>query len=316
MKRGWLAVALLLSLGMNVGIVAILLVHKIRQREAPPPAAGDLVVGPGVPMDLADRMADRLRLDGETRDRFVTIQDAFLKRAVRSRRELEGLRRELRGEMIGTQPDRERSLDLVTRSAALQSDLERAFVESILDTRELLGPIEERLYLQMLARLRPLVLGGGAGGSAREGRPSLRERGGGGPLAGGLAERQGESVLDGERGFDAPAGVPAGAFPAPPGGVPLGDGQLESDPRGRPFPGARADRLAPGADPRRQRAEELRERLEARRQRRDGPPRWSPRTGPSGLPGARSPASEGRPAGPPTEAEPAPAPEAGDSPPP
>lgn len=184
-----MGVVLLLSLGMNVGIVAMLAMHRFRER--PLPVGAELpVAGPMVPADLAERMADRLRLEGAEWSRFVAIQKSFLDRAVGGRRELEKLRQELRREMTSTAPDRSRVLDLVARSTALQAELERAFVVSVLDSRELLGPREERAYLAMLGRLRSLVVGGGPQrGSGPGGR-------GFGPAAGEAGPRDDPTLAD------------------------------------------------------------------------------------------------------------------------
>ena len=82
MKPIWLWIALLLSVGVNLGVLATVGTTHLREparwergaREERPPVA---------------RVADRLGLEGESRDAFILIQNEFFQGMQESRAELE-----------------------------------------------------------------------------------------------------------------------------------------------------------------------------------------------------------------------------------
>lgn len=148
MKRSWLVVALLLSLGVNMGILAVVGLSRAR---APRPVER-LFERSGPPSP--EHLADRLELDGETRQRFVDEQRRFFASFVELRHELVGTRHELRREVEGSSPDRTRIDELLSASAELTAALDRLFVEQVLEAREILDGRQERIYLGMLERLR------------------------------------------------------------------------------------------------------------------------------------------------------------------
>ena len=147
MKRSWVWVALLLSLGVNIGILATLGTARFRERprydgarpEGAPPFA---------------RMADHLGLEGETREQFLTIQEDLFKTTRRHRQELESLRRELRREVVSQQPDAARVEQLLEESGEVSRRLDRAMVDSVLATRRVLTPEQQQRYFRVLDRLR------------------------------------------------------------------------------------------------------------------------------------------------------------------
>ena len=148
MKRSWVVLALLLSLGVNVGILAVVGLSRTRaprpverlfDRSGPPPI---------------ERLADRLELEGETRRRFVDEQRRFFASFVELRRELAETRHELRREVGGPSPDRTRIDELLTSSAELTAELDRLFVEHVLQARDILDGRQERIYLGVVERLR------------------------------------------------------------------------------------------------------------------------------------------------------------------
>lgn len=172
MKRWWLIIALLLSLGINIGILAMLALHRPRPADdgwrggGPQPVAEHREGPRGAPEGL-ERLADRLGLAGETRQRFIEIQLQHFQATHIDRRRLQDRRRAMRQEITARNPNRERLEELVEEVAVLQRGLERSLIGMILDTRELLDERQERMYLHFLGRLRGFAAGGGGGGGGR-----------------------------------------------------------------------------------------------------------------------------------------------------
>lgn len=159
MKRWWLVIALLLSLGVNLGILAALAVRRPPRPgpEAPPPAGEQNLPDPNPegPPPRVTRLADRLGLEGEQRRRFVDLQARFFADTVRLRTQQMEAYRALRRELTSREPDRTRIESLLQESARLHLALEQAMVRNVIASREVLDPGQERLYLEVLSRLRP-----------------------------------------------------------------------------------------------------------------------------------------------------------------
>lgn len=164
MKRAWIWIALLLSVGVNIGVLASIAASRyraeariVRQRpDGPPPFA---------------RMADYLELEGEVRDRFLDTQRELFETTRRQRQELESLRHELRSEAVSDNPDIERIDRLLNQASEVGRSLDRAMVESVLETRQLLNPEQQKRYLRILERLR---MGGRRFGPHRRPRDGRR----------------------------------------------------------------------------------------------------------------------------------------------
>lgn len=147
MKRGWLWVALLLSLGVNIGVLATIGVARLRVKERwerahdhrPPPF---------------ERLAEHLRLEGEQRQRFIDIHRALFETTQRQRQELEEVRSRLRLEVMGRSPDAARVDQLLAEAAAVNQTLDRAMIESVLATREILDAEQQRRYFRVMERVR------------------------------------------------------------------------------------------------------------------------------------------------------------------
>ena len=104
MKRWWLWIVLLLSLGVNVGILTTLAVDRLRGGEAPP---ADPVSGrPARPAPGFQNLADRLGLEGERRQRFIDIQRGAFERMRGDRQRLRAARLELRRELVSGTSDK------------------------------------------------------------------------------------------------------------------------------------------------------------------------------------------------------------------
>lgn len=151
MKRAWLVIALLLSVGINIGVLATIGVARVRGertprserferfREGPPPA---------------ERLAERLELEGEDREQFVAQHQHFFETVQQVRMRQAEVRRELRQEVGSPSPDRARIDELLAQSSGLSAELERAFVDNVLAARELLDERQQRAYFGLLSRLR------------------------------------------------------------------------------------------------------------------------------------------------------------------
>jgi len=222
MSRRWLALALLLSLGVNLGIVAVLLVERTRgpappAAEAPPPAAeppplaaepppsaaeppastderpaadnpaegfpgppaGAEEPPPGgrpgperpflraaaealergeLPEGIAWRLgnlADRLGLTGEDRDRFVEIQRRFFVESHERRMRIGRLQDRFRHALGDPQPSRGAIDELIRQLGEERAGFDRDLARTVLDTRALLAPGQERQYLEFLNRIGP-----------------------------------------------------------------------------------------------------------------------------------------------------------------
>jgi hypothetical protein len=146
-KRWWLVIALLLSAGMNLGLLVGLVLNSPavarQQQEALRPAA------PG----RLQQLADRLGLEGETRQRFIARQRQFFAETAVPRTRLPEIRRQVRAELIRPHPNEARIDQLLREGSEIFLTLERAVVANVLDSRRMLGPEEERRYVELISRL-------------------------------------------------------------------------------------------------------------------------------------------------------------------
>jgi Heavy-metal resistance len=175
MKRWWLVIALLLSVGLNLGILAAIAARRAhpgrvdaQEREM----AGPNLNNPN-PLPRLPRLADRLGLEGEERRKFLDIQWNLFQETSRLRLRMGEVHRDLKRELTSREPDRQRVDALLAESARVHGALERALVSNVLATRELLGPEREREYLTLVGKLRVPGprLGPGMGGPGGQRRP-------------------------------------------------------------------------------------------------------------------------------------------------
>jgi hypothetical protein len=170
MNRWWLVIALLLSVGLNVGILATI----AARRGGPPPAAkadkAPELANPGRdPLPLLPRLADRLGLEGEKRRKFLDIQWNLFQETSRQRLQLGEVHRDIRRELTRDEPNRQRVDQLLADSARIYLAMERSLVDNVFATRGLLDADQERQYLVLIGRLR--IAGAAAGGL--DGGPAL-----------------------------------------------------------------------------------------------------------------------------------------------
>ena len=179
MKRWWLVIVLLLSLGLNVGILAAVAVRRLGPGGpgAKPPGA---VNQPPDPLPRLPQLANRLGLEGEERRKFLDIQWNLYQETSHLRLQLGETHRNLRHELIQPQPDQAQVDRLLEDSSRTYLALEKSLVSNILATRDLLGPEKEKQYLRLIGQLRipnPGGFGPNAGfGAGKQQRPGQRLR--------------------------------------------------------------------------------------------------------------------------------------------
>lgn len=181
MKRWGLISALLLSLGVNIGLLGTLAVHRLRSPEAREHRSAEGERGERRDREARTqrrlaklaRLADRMGLEGAGRERFLVQQRGFHLAHSRDRMQLRQVHAQLRRELTAAEPDRARIEALVGEKSRLYAALERALVGNVLTTREMLDPKQEAVYLEFLSRLRS----GRFGDGEPDGRRSRRRRG-------------------------------------------------------------------------------------------------------------------------------------------
>ena len=148
-----------------------------------PPLAGPQ--GPPEPLARRlERLADYVGLSGETRVRFLVLQRRMFVSVVAAQRRRQALEGELRRELLAPQADEARIQELIRRQADLVVEMEQTTARTILQSRRLLGPDQERRYLEVISRLRPRLREqalrrrqqGRSGGPDRPLRPFRRPR--------------------------------------------------------------------------------------------------------------------------------------------
>lgn len=148
MKRGWVWVALLLSVGVNIGVLATIGVSHLRTKarwERPRERDGSPPV---------ERLANHLELEGQERDQFLEIQQNLFHTTRQHQEALQKLRTEIRSEVMSDSPDPSNVDRLLADVGAIHMDLDRAMVESVLATRKILTPEQQRRYFHVVERMR------------------------------------------------------------------------------------------------------------------------------------------------------------------
>jgi hypothetical protein len=186
MRRWWLVIALLLSVGLNAGIFAVIAMRRLAMRPKGQKPAAAMVNPAADPLPRLPKLADRLGLEGEERRRFLDIQWNLYQETSHLRLQLGEVHRDLRRELIRPAPDKARVDRLLAESARIYLALERALVNNVLATRELLDPDREKDYLKLIGQLRVPNPGGFGRG------PGLGQGGARNPEA--LPDRPGERM--------------------------------------------------------------------------------------------------------------------------
>lgn len=191
MRRWWLVIVLLLSVGLNLGILGAIVAARRGPRPEPrePRPAAEAMNPAADPLPRLPRLADRLGLEGEERRKFIDIQWDLFQKTARLRLQRGEVHRELKRELTGGEPDRQRVDQLLNESARIYRAMERALVDSVLASRGLLDPEQEREYLRFVGQLRvPPNAGGGLGMQGQ--RPGPQRPRGDRPFRDRLQERR------------------------------------------------------------------------------------------------------------------------------
>lgn len=170
MKSWWLVIALLLSVGVNLGVLAAVGANRWGRKPPKPPPEEQPLPPPiaGETPQRAIRLADRLGLEGEQRRRFIARQGRFFVETVQLRTDMAETQRELRRELTAPQPDQARIDALLSDSARSFRALELAMAQNVVESRGLLNADQEKEFLRFVALLRPPGLGGGNEGGRRQ----------------------------------------------------------------------------------------------------------------------------------------------------
>ena len=212
MRRNWLFLALLLSVGLNCGLLGMgIMRHRMlaladrsdrsdrfdpsdrfdrsdrSDRSDPSDRADRTAHGERPPGRQGARLADRLELEGEQRERFLELQRTLAETVHAGRLRIDDSRRELRRELTSPDPDRDRVETLLNGIGKEQDALDRALVDNVFAARELLEGPAEREYLRFVERF-----GGAFAGSRPAG------------LAGGMRSRLGDRRMRGPAGRERP----------------------------------------------------------------------------------------------------------------
>jgi hypothetical protein len=203
-RRWWLVIALLLSVGLNLGILAAIAARKAQPRDSDrEPRPGPEMANPAAdPLPRLPRLADRLGLEGEERRKFIDLQWNLFQQMTRLRLQMGEVHRELKRELTRDEPDRQRVDALLKESTGIYGSLEKTLVDNVLATRALLGPDKEEEYLRLVGRLRVPNAGGGLGGGGLQGDgqgpgPEGPPMGGNRPFRDRLRERMRDRFPDG-----------------------------------------------------------------------------------------------------------------------
>lgn len=141
MKRWWWIVAFVLSLGINVGILSTL---ALRQKE---PAR----VTRQEPRSF-EQLANRLQIQGEDRERFIALQQRFLRELRKNQKQGRRLQVQLWRELGVGEPDTARIEALVQEIGKVQGRRTELVARVVLESRDMLDRRQLRVYRRFLAR--------------------------------------------------------------------------------------------------------------------------------------------------------------------
>lgn len=152
MNKGLLGMALLLSIGFNLGLL-------LSRRPEPEPArlletvdAGRAEGDPRPSVGDFDELLAELELLPDERRQFLAIHRRFFRHTRQSQARLKALRLEIEAELIRPQPREQRLQEMVREMVQTSLSVEQALIRTTLRGRQLLGPQREGPYLEHLER--------------------------------------------------------------------------------------------------------------------------------------------------------------------
>ena len=182
MKRWILVILLLLSVGLNVGLLA----QRGREKaERPRRAEARQEAGDSAERRerrerarerLLENMVDKVGVAGERRERFVEIHRGFFERTREQREQQRRAERALRENLASAAPDRALAEVQLAEIAAAKKEIEAAFVENFFEASALLDPDQQARYRELVAELRRFRWQGGRRGRDRAEENGRRER--------------------------------------------------------------------------------------------------------------------------------------------
>lgn len=175
MRRWWLVLLLLLSVGLNLGLLAQRGRAERRERQARIEARGAQHGergergergGPTPLLDrLLERMVQRVGVEGDDKEKFVALQKDFFTRTLGIRERLRQSQKALRENLRAENPDRQLADRQLAELAAAQQEIEKAFVDNFFASSQMLDPGQRQRYREWIGELR----------RARWDRPGRRE---------------------------------------------------------------------------------------------------------------------------------------------
>ncbi len=178
MKRWWLLILLLLSVGINIGLMLAFASGKLSQKLQPRQSLAleqELSRIEGRIGPFVRRMADELGLQDEKRRLFSRQQRRFFQKTLQAHRHFREVQKQLVHEIAAAESDRQSIDHLLDELVAAYAAQERAFVDNMVATRELLDDQQRQRFSRFLARVRQLAQGGGRS-RERRARQRLQER--------------------------------------------------------------------------------------------------------------------------------------------
>lgn len=184
MKRWWLVILLLLSVGVNAGLLAQRgrAEEKRERREAgrrgDRDARGDKGEQARPPRltRLLDRMVEQVGVEGEQRQKFVALHESFFERTLATRERLRQSQKALRDNLASPAPDRALADSQAAEIAAAQKEIEAAFIDNFFAAGALLDEGQKARYSHLVAELHRLRWNRGRRDRTTESGESRRSR--------------------------------------------------------------------------------------------------------------------------------------------
>lgn len=141
MRRSWLTYALVVSLSLNLGVIA---------------AAGYHLLGPdGVAGSRGGDLAAHLKLDSRQSRRWQQIEQSFVRELDAGWREIAQHRENMIREVFSDKPDRARIEAERARIAELQSVQQQRVIDQFLRERDILTSEQRRVLVDVLLHEQP-----------------------------------------------------------------------------------------------------------------------------------------------------------------